>query len=104
MQPIRSGQRMIHGWLWPLMAMLAIAGPSATGRAGEGSQGRSSWNWATASPESQGISTARLESAWDELERRHTTALLVIRRDRIVFERYGPGHGRSKPHYTASMA
>jgi CubicO group peptidase (beta-lactamase class C family) len=95
---------MIHGRFWPHMAMLAIAGPSATGRAGEGSQGRSSWNWATASPESQGMSPPRLESAWAELERRQTTAFLVVRRDRIVFERYAPGQGRSKPHYTASMA
>ncbi len=104
MQPNRERQRMIHGRLWPLVAMMAIAGPAATGTAGEGTQGRSSWEWAAASPESQGMSTPRLESAWAELERRHTTAFLVIRHDRIVFERYAPGHGRTKPHYTASMA
>jgi CubicO group peptidase (beta-lactamase class C family) len=50
------------------------------------------------------MNAAALESAWGVLKERHTTALLVIRHDRIVFERYAPGHGRTKPHYTASMA
>ena len=63
-----------------------------------------SWKWTTASPESRGMDPAALESAWAALKDRHTTALLVIRRDRIVFERYAPGHGRTKPHGTASLA
>ena len=46
------------------------------------------WEWNTASPESQGMNSAALESAWSVLKNRHTTALLVIRHDRIVFERY----------------
>jgi CubicO group peptidase (beta-lactamase class C family) len=50
------------------------------------------------------MSTTALESAWILLKDRQTTALLVIRHDRIVFERYAPGHGRTKPHFTASMA
>jgi CubicO group peptidase (beta-lactamase class C family) len=50
------------------------------------------------------MSTTKLESAWAELSSRHTTAFLVIRHDRIVFERYAAGHGRTRPHYTASMA
>ena len=50
------------------------------------------------------MSSTALESAWAVLKDRQTTALLVIRHDRIVFERYAPGHGRTKPHYTASMA
>jgi CubicO group peptidase (beta-lactamase class C family) len=62
------------------------------------------WEWARATPESQGMSAARLDSAWVELKDRRTTALLVIRNDRIVFERYAPGFDRNKPHYTASMA
>ena len=67
-------------------------------------RGRRTWDWTTASPESQGMSAARLESAWAELKDRRTTALLVIRNDRIVFERYAAGFDRHKPHYTASMA
>jgi CubicO group peptidase (beta-lactamase class C family) len=62
------------------------------------------WAWATASPESQGMDPAALESAWDALKDRHTTALVVVRHDRIVFERYAAGFDRHKPHYTASTA
>jgi CubicO group peptidase (beta-lactamase class C family) len=62
------------------------------------------WTWASATPESQGMDPKGLESAWDALKERHTTALVVIRHDRIVFERYAAGFDRHKPHYTASMA
>jgi CubicO group peptidase (beta-lactamase class C family) len=65
---------------------------------------RRSWEWATVSAESQGMDSAALESAWTALKDRRTTALLVIRHDRIVFERYGPGFSRTKPHGTASLA
>lgn len=72
-------------------------------RAAVGAAGQS-WDWSTASPESQGMNRAQLESAWTELKDRRTTALLVIRNDRIVFERYATGFDHHKPHYTASMA
>jgi CubicO group peptidase (beta-lactamase class C family) len=62
------------------------------------------WEWTTASPESQRMDSAALELAWVVLKDHHTTAFLVIRHDRIVFERYAPGHGRTKPHNTASLA
>lgn len=62
------------------------------------------WNWLTVAPESQGISSVKLEAVWANLRDRHTTALLVIHNDRIVFERYASGYHRTKPHYTASMA
>ena len=62
------------------------------------------WEWNTASPESQGMDSAALETAWSALKNRHTAALLVIRHDRIVFERYSPGFSRTTPHYTASLA
>ena len=65
---------------------------------------KTSWEWTTASPESQGMDTTALESAWADLKDRHTTDLLVIRHDRIVFERYAPDQGRTKPHGTASLA
>jgi len=67
-------------------------------------QGQGSWDWLAASPESQGMIAARLESAWTGLSSRRTTALLVIRNDRIVFERYAPGYNRTRPHGTASLA
>jgi CubicO group peptidase (beta-lactamase class C family) len=62
------------------------------------------WNWTTASPESQRMLSARLEAAWTNLRDRRTTGFLVIRNDKIVFERYASGCDRTKPHYTASMA
>jgi CubicO group peptidase (beta-lactamase class C family) len=65
---------------------------------------RERWTWKAASPESQGIDSRALETAWAALKKRQTTALLVIRHDRIVFERYADGFDRHKPHYTASMA
>lgn len=62
------------------------------------------WKWDLAAPESQGMSKEGLESAWTGLKEHHTTGFVVIRHDRIVFERYAGGFDRSKPHYTASMA
>ena len=65
---------------------------------------QSSWDWTNASPESQGMSSGRLDAIWASLQNRQTTAFLIIRNDKIVVERYAPGYGRTKPHYTASMA
>jgi CubicO group peptidase (beta-lactamase class C family)/transposase-like protein len=62
------------------------------------------WNWSAASPESQGMISSELEATWTNLKNRNTTAFLVIRNDRIVFERYAAGYSRTRPHYTASMA
>ena len=63
-----------------------------------------SWEWATASPESQGVAALRLEAAWANLKNRRTTAFLVVHNDRIILERYAAGSSRTKPHGTASMA
>ena len=88
-----------------LLVMAACLWPVTTAPArAEDPPAKGSWEWTTASPESQGMNPSRLESAWAVLKDRQTNALLVIRHDRIVFERYAPGHGRTKPHYTASMA
>src|SRR5436309_2626561 len=74
---------------------------TVTARAADGPPAGRAWDWATASPESQGMVPAALESAWAALKDRGTTALLVVRHDRVVFERYAPGHGRTNltaPH------
>jgi CubicO group peptidase (beta-lactamase class C family) len=60
--------------------------------------------WEMASPESQGMGPARLETMWKDLAARRTAAFLVVRGDRIVFERYATGCSRTTPHYTASLA
>jgi CubicO group peptidase (beta-lactamase class C family) len=62
------------------------------------------WRWPTAAPEDEGLSTARLESLWNSLERNQSKTLLVVRNDKIVFERYAADYSRSTKHYTASLA
>ena len=81
-----------------LMALAACLWCATTASVrSRGPTGEASWEWTTASPESQGMDPAALESAWAALKDRQTTALLVIRHDRIVFERYAPGFGRTSP-------
>jgi CubicO group peptidase (beta-lactamase class C family) len=80
---------------------------------GSGCTRESSPKWELATPESQGLSTDKLERMWNELRAgRKTTAFLVIRNDKIVYERYEGRHSRWTPywfnrwtpHYTASLA
>ena len=82
--------------------LLALSSASVATTSAPG--GAERWDWKTASPESRGMDPKALETAWAGLKERGTTALLVIRHDRIVFERYADGYDRHKPHYTASMA
>jgi CubicO group peptidase (beta-lactamase class C family) len=63
-----------------------------------------SFDWQTATPESQGMSSAALDRLKDRLAAANTQALLVIRGDRLVYEWYAEGHSRTAKHYTASMA
>jgi CubicO group peptidase (beta-lactamase class C family) len=72
--------------------------------AGTGCARESSPEWATATPESQGLLPDKLDAMWNDLRERKTAALLVIRNDRIAYERYADGFSRHKPHYTASVA
>jgi CubicO group peptidase (beta-lactamase class C family) len=60
--------------------------------------------WQKASPESQGMSSARLDALRAALARKQTKALLIVRNDRIVLEWYAPGHSATAKHYTASLA
>jgi CubicO group peptidase (beta-lactamase class C family) len=72
--------------------------------AGSSCARESSSEWTTATPESQGLLSDKLDAMWNELRGRKTTAFLVIRNDRIVYERYGNRFSRRTPHYTASLA
>jgi CubicO group peptidase (beta-lactamase class C family) len=65
---------------------------------------QTNFSWGAGVPESQGMSTPRLEEMWGALKQRGTTGLFVIRNDRVVFERYAETWNRAKPHGTASMA
>ncbi len=62
------------------------------------------FEWQIATPESQGMSKAKLDALKDSLAAKKTKAFLVIRNDRIVYEWYAEGHGPTKKHYTASLA
>jgi len=85
----RSFRTMIILW----SAALAAAGPPAPGPL-----------WPTATPESQGLSSAKLEALKNGLAARATKAFLVIRNDHIVYEWYSADHSVAKKHGTASMA
>ena len=85
------------------MTMMILAVTTGTSVANE-AETQPSWHWETASAQTQVLSQAKLEAAWNNLVNRHTTAFLVVRNDKIVFERYAPGYSRTKPHYTASLA
>jgi CubicO group peptidase (beta-lactamase class C family) len=62
------------------------------------------WDWGVATPESQGMSSSKLEALRQSMAAHKTHNLLVIRNDQIVLEWYAPGYSVSKPHGTASMA
>ena len=62
------------------------------------------FQWGTATPESQGMSSQKLAALRDDLAARKTTGLLVIRNDKVVCEWYAPGQSAASKHGTASMA
>ena len=86
--------------VWPifLLSFICIA------RVGDAAGNQDKFKWKTASPESQDISREKLEKLWMTLEMRGTRALLIVRKDRIVYEKYSGGYDRTKKHYTASLA
>ncbi len=62
------------------------------------------FEWPTASPESHGMSTPKLDALRDTLAARGTKTFLVVRHDHIVYEWYAPEYGPNVRHYTASLA
>jgi CubicO group peptidase (beta-lactamase class C family) len=62
------------------------------------------FDWQTASPESQGMSSARLAELQKNLAERKTRSLLVIRNDKIVTEWYAEGQTAQTKQGTASLA
>jgi len=62
------------------------------------------FTWQTATPESHGFSSAKLDHLRHELVAHKTKIFLLIHDDRIIYEWYGPEQSVTKPHYTASMA
>lgn len=62
------------------------------------------FDWQSATPESQGMSKEKLDALKDELAKRKTHCFLVVRNDRIVCEWYATGHGPDKKHGAASLS
>ncbi|MBD3184663.1 serine hydrolase [Candidatus Poribacteria bacterium] len=85
-----------------LVFIITITTQSNAQKAGEKMEGK--FEWQTASPESQNISSAKLDEIKEVLASRGTKAILVVRNDKIVYEWYAKNHGPDKRHYTASMA
>jgi len=71
---------------------------------GQTDQTQQSFQWQSATPESQGFSTAKLEAIKDRLLKHKTDCFLVARNDKIVYEWYAADWTRTKPHGTASLA
>ena len=87
LRPLDSTRRDRRASSWlrlPLWAALFAVGSVAAAAAAP-------FEWETATPESQGLSTAQLDAFRDGLAPRNTAALLIVRHDKIVLEWYGPG-------------
>src|SRR5258706_7649916 len=87
-----------------LATLILLLAPSHSTPAHAQANAAPSFDWATATPESQGMSGAKLNAMKGNLAARKTTGLLVIRNDKIVFEWYAEGNSAATKHYTASMA
>ncbi|MCI0704539.1 MAG: beta-lactamase family protein, partial [Planctomycetia bacterium] len=80
--------------LLSLVALLGVAGPVVA----------EPFEWQKATPESHGMSAAKLDALKDELAKRRTRAFLVIRNDRIVYEWFAEGVKADGKQGTASLA
>jgi CubicO group peptidase (beta-lactamase class C family) len=80
--------------LTAVVAMLCLAGRASA----------QAFEWQSDTPQSQGISKLKLDALKEELAKRKTRALLVIRNDKIVYEWYAAGHGPTKKHGAASLS
>ncbi len=61
-------------------------------------------SWASLTPAEAGFDPGKLAALRRDLADRGTSALIVVRRGKIVLEWYAPGNGPEKPQGTASLA
>jgi CubicO group peptidase (beta-lactamase class C family) len=90
-----SRNRMVPWFAWVLIVAAAGVGAAAEPATGP---------WRAGTPESQGMSSTRLEALRADLVARSTKAFLVIRNDTVVCEWYAPDNGADKKNGTASLA
>jgi CubicO group peptidase (beta-lactamase class C family) len=81
--------------------VLCAAGQPTAGQVAKSS---SRFEWQTTTPEAEGMSRRKLDILKDELAKRKTAALLIIRNDKIVYEWYVAGYGPDKKHGAASLS
>ncbi len=85
------------------MLFLASCNQKQTPRETEVKTATFQWEYAT--PESQGMSSAKLDSVAAGLAKRGTKKLLIIKNDKIVYEWFANGWQDSeRGHYSASLA
>ena len=64
----------------------------------------SNFSWGKAKPASQGLRGAKLRSLGSSLMKRRTKSFVVIRNDKIVYQKYASNYSFSKKHHLASGA
>jgi CubicO group peptidase (beta-lactamase class C family) len=87
-----------------VLAALVCLAVSETAAVAQAPLAHSAWDWQTATPESQGMSSEKLDRLRDWLAREHTQAFLVVRNDKIVYEWYAKDTSPSTKLGTASLA
>lgn len=92
---IAARRRLGIGWLVVACALCAGRAPAQPATAGDPE---------TATPESQGMSSAKLDALRSDLAAKATTGFLVVRNDKIVYEWYAEGAGPAQTHGSASLA
>jgi CubicO group peptidase (beta-lactamase class C family) len=88
---------------------ISLNGPAALSPLSSSSSTRQTVNsdsfvWQTASPESQGLDSTKLDTMANVLASRKTKTLLIVRNDRIIYEWYGPGRNATQRYHAASLA
>lgn len=85
--------------------VLCLSSFREPGGQGNKSSGNDVFEWTYAQPESQGMSSEKLDELVNDLAARGTKKLLVIRNDKVVCSFFAEGHADSvRGHYTASLA
>ena len=95
----RAGVGFVVAALSALVAMIVAGASAAESRPAAAGM----FEWVTVTPESEGLSTVRLDRLREGLASR-SSALLIVHRDRIVYEWYAPGVSATTRLGTASTA
>lgn len=91
-------------WCMALALCLTLAALAAPALAQPPAQAPHNFEWQTATPESQGMSSQKLEALKNVMIKKKTRALLIIRNDKIVLEWYAADNTASTTQGTASLA